>query len=176
MHHNIMCAMVKSRYIGDGHPTFNRSPYNGYINPYNWVDDHPLLYGNNGSLDPGTCVYTTVTPEIRKNLPSSRLALRSPFQHIDPSNCNCVLHTGHRYHDLNSMKQGWSSAPGRTQGVLILGYGYPYEMYRRGIHQVRVLIMAWTRRAQGLFANLTCLPFAVFPSGSYYSMQLFLLT
>ncbi len=26
--------MVKSRYIGDGHPTFNRNPYNGYINPY----------------------------------------------------------------------------------------------------------------------------------------------
>ena len=25
-----------------------------YINPYYWVDDHPLLYGNNGSLDPGS--------------------------------------------------------------------------------------------------------------------------
>ena len=36
-------------------PPFNRNPYNGYINPYYWVDDHPLLYGNNGSLDPGTC-------------------------------------------------------------------------------------------------------------------------
>ena len=48
------CAMVKSRYIGDGHPTFNRNPYNGCLNPYHWVDDHPLLYGNNGSLDPGT--------------------------------------------------------------------------------------------------------------------------
>ena len=23
---------------------FNRNPYNGYINPYYWVDDHPLLY------------------------------------------------------------------------------------------------------------------------------------
>ena len=32
----------------------NRNPYNRYINPYYWVDDHPLLYGNNGSLDPGT--------------------------------------------------------------------------------------------------------------------------
>ena len=31
------------------------NPYNGYISPYHWVDDHPLLYGNNGSLDPGTC-------------------------------------------------------------------------------------------------------------------------
>ena len=49
----ITCAMVNSRYIGDGHPTFNRNPYSGYIK----VDDHPLLYGNNGSLDPGTCAY-----------------------------------------------------------------------------------------------------------------------
>ena len=30
------------------------NPYNGNINPYYWVDDHPLLYGNNGSLDPST--------------------------------------------------------------------------------------------------------------------------
>ncbi len=52
--YNFICAMVNSRYIGDGHPTFNRNPYNGYINPYYWVDDHPILYGNNGSLDPGT--------------------------------------------------------------------------------------------------------------------------
>ena len=50
--------MVKSCCIGDGHPTFNRNPYNGYINPYYWVDDHPLLYGNNGSLDPGTSEYS----------------------------------------------------------------------------------------------------------------------
>ena len=48
------CATVQSRYIGDGHHTFNRNPYNRYINPYYWVDDHPLLDGNNGSLDPGT--------------------------------------------------------------------------------------------------------------------------
>ena len=51
-----ICARVKSRYIGDGHPAFNRNPYDGYINPYYWVDDHPLLYGNNGSLDPSTFV------------------------------------------------------------------------------------------------------------------------
>ena len=49
-----ICAMVKSRYIGDGHTTFNRNPYNWYINPYYWRDDHPLVYGNNGSLDPST--------------------------------------------------------------------------------------------------------------------------
>ena len=33
------------------------NPYNGYINPYYWVDDHPLLYGNIGSLDPSTYIY-----------------------------------------------------------------------------------------------------------------------
>ena len=52
-----ICAMVKSRCIGDGHPTFNSNPYNGYINPYYWVDDHPPLYGNNGSLDPSTYIW-----------------------------------------------------------------------------------------------------------------------
>ena len=36
-------------------PPLIGNPYNGYINPYYWVDDHPLLYGNNGSLDPSTC-------------------------------------------------------------------------------------------------------------------------
>ena len=51
-----ICAMVKSRYIGDGHLTFNRNPYNWYIKPYYWVDDHPLLYGNSGSLDPSSYV------------------------------------------------------------------------------------------------------------------------
>ena len=50
-----MCHGQKLRFFGDGRPpTFNRNPYNGYINPYYWVDDHPLLYGNNRSLDPGT--------------------------------------------------------------------------------------------------------------------------
>ena len=49
-----LCHGQKSRFFGDGHPTFNRNPYSGYINPYYWVDDHPLLYGNNGSLDLGT--------------------------------------------------------------------------------------------------------------------------
>ena len=37
-----MCHGQKSRFFGDDHPTFNKNPYNGYINPYYWVDDHPL--------------------------------------------------------------------------------------------------------------------------------------
>ncbi len=28
-----------SNVMWDGHPTFNRNPYNGYINPYYWVDE-----------------------------------------------------------------------------------------------------------------------------------------
>ena len=47
--------MVKSRYIGDGHPTF------WYIKRHYWVDDHPLLYGNNWSLDPSTSDLTLDT-------------------------------------------------------------------------------------------------------------------
>ena len=39
--------------MGDLPPLIG-NPYNGYINPYYWVDDHPLLYGNIGSLDPST--------------------------------------------------------------------------------------------------------------------------
>ena len=48
--------MVKRRvFLGMGDlPPLIGNPYNGYINPYYWVDDHPLLYGDNGSLDPGT--------------------------------------------------------------------------------------------------------------------------
>ena len=53
----IMCAMVKSRvFWGMGNlPALIGNPYSGYINTYYWVDDHPLLYGKNGTLDPGTC-------------------------------------------------------------------------------------------------------------------------
>ena len=40
--------------LGMAIPPLIGNPCNGYINPYYWVDDHPLLYGNNGSLDPST--------------------------------------------------------------------------------------------------------------------------
>ena len=40
--------------LGMAIPPLMGNPYNGYKNPYYWVDDHPLLYGNNGSLDPST--------------------------------------------------------------------------------------------------------------------------
>ena len=49
-------------------PPLIGNPYSGYINPYYWVDDHPLLYGNHGSLDPGT--YTSW-----QNLPFEKLSL-----------------------------------------------------------------------------------------------------
>ena len=81
-----VCAMVKSRYTGDGHPTFNRNPYNGYMNPYYWVDDHPLLYGNNGSLDPGT--YETkpffLWPKVLHPMPG----VQSQTKAVDLSQCD----------------------------------------------------------------------------------------
>ena len=44
---------INSLVLGDGRPpTFSREWPFGYINPYYWVDDHPLLYGNKGGLDP----------------------------------------------------------------------------------------------------------------------------
>ena len=46
-------------------PPLIGNPYNGYINPYYWVDDHPLLYGNNGSLDPNTFGRGPITPGLR---------------------------------------------------------------------------------------------------------------
>ena len=67
-----MCHGQARRYIGDGKPpTLIGNPYNGYINPYYWVDfSHPLLYGN-GSLDPSTYPYfwgwdwdSTINPTI----------------------------------------------------------------------------------------------------------------
>ena len=39
-----MCHDQKSRFIGDGHPTFNRNPYNWYIKPYYWVDEFIPYY------------------------------------------------------------------------------------------------------------------------------------
>ena len=44
---NVPCSKVAI--LGMVIPPFNGNPYNGCINPYYWVDDHPLLYGNNGS-------------------------------------------------------------------------------------------------------------------------------
>ena len=84
-----MCATVKSRYIGDGHPTFTRNPYNGYINPYYWVDDHPLLYGNNGSLDPGTCNTSLMNAAMPfKQLERSRGQGALPFNKPPTANCH----------------------------------------------------------------------------------------
>ena len=56
---NPICAMVKSRYIGNGMliPPSIGKPYNGYIyniHPYYKVNDHPYAKEDNGSLDPST--------------------------------------------------------------------------------------------------------------------------
>ena len=42
----------KLLYLGILIPPLVGNPYNGYIKAYYWIDDHSLLHGNNGSLDP----------------------------------------------------------------------------------------------------------------------------
>ncbi len=49
--HGAYVPWSKVAILGMAIPPLIGNPYNGYINPYYWVDDHPLLYGNNGSLD-----------------------------------------------------------------------------------------------------------------------------
>ena len=46
--------------LGMAIPPLIGNPYNGYINPYCWVDGHPLLCGNNGSLDPSSSTYPNI--------------------------------------------------------------------------------------------------------------------
>ena len=59
-----VCQGQKSQNGGMVIPHSIGNPYIGYTNPivyywvykpYYWVNDHPLLYGSNGSLDPSTC-------------------------------------------------------------------------------------------------------------------------
>ena len=55
-----MCHGQKSRFFGDGRPpTFNRNPYNGYINPYYWVDDHPWEF-RPYVANMGPCLYISL--------------------------------------------------------------------------------------------------------------------
>ena len=61
-------------------PPLIGNPYNGYINPYYWVDDHPLLYGNNVSLDPSTYDLSWKTKPSRGTSESS---LRTSFTIIE---------------------------------------------------------------------------------------------
>ena len=66
-------------------PPFIGNPYNGYINPYYWVDDHPLLYGNNGSLDPGTYEIDTPLCNVKSRCIISRQ--KTCFDKGHPSCC-----------------------------------------------------------------------------------------
>ena len=39
-----MCQGRSTPYVGDGHLIFKRNRYNGYINPYYWVDEFIPYY------------------------------------------------------------------------------------------------------------------------------------
>ena len=54
---HVTCARVDQLLIlGMVIPPLRGHPYNGYTNPYYWVDDHPILHGNDGSIDPSTYI------------------------------------------------------------------------------------------------------------------------
>ena len=65
---------------------------------YRWVDDHPLLYGSNGSLDPGTyiCMFEKKIPNQNLHLP--RLLGGGALPN---------LHSPHQ----NTSSHGWSTYP-----------------------------------------------------------------
>ena len=44
-----------------GHPSRNRNPYNGYLTPYQWLDDHPLLWETKPCFDHRTYNIFVVT-------------------------------------------------------------------------------------------------------------------
>ena len=56
-------------------PPLIRNPYTVYITPYYWVDDHPLLYGNNGSLD---------SSDARRSIHTVRMPLTQVNGSLDP--------------------------------------------------------------------------------------------
>ena len=58
------------------------NPYNGYINPYYWVDDHPLLYGNNGSWSTRSHIWRQVATEAQEFFHMVTTVRRIGQQHI----------------------------------------------------------------------------------------------
>ena len=141
-----MCAMVKSRYIGDGHPTFNRNPYNGYINPYYWVDDHPLLYGNTGSLDSGTCDPGAVKRQTQRRFPGL-LGASCPWdlgsQELEAS----VGETSHlaKWNPTNKIRQIW----------------YEFMNFSRVFKVFMSIIVHWFHHWRVFKPHKTCLGFSL---------------
>ena len=83
-------------------PPLIGNPYNGYINPYYWVDDHPLLYGNNGSLDPSTYILwdllaTLITLRIIRTPPSRASINMSAVVRVQSSTTNIGSDTSKQF-------------------------------------------------------------------------------
>ena len=82
----------------------------GILNPYYWVDDHPLLYGNNGSLDPGT--YNLFVSHRFDLWPADTISM-----HSAPNCAGCRGRPGIARKPLVWMGSGW--ADGLILGNLI---------------------------------------------------------
>ena len=76
--------------LGDGHPTFNRNPYNGYIKPYYWVD-FPIsnLEGTNVSLQARSLSFKWGICQ-RPGISLDKCQMLSPTLQKHPE-MNCIL-------------------------------------------------------------------------------------
>ena len=99
------------------HPTFSLgNPYNGYIKTriIGLMSLSPIIYGNNGSLDPIAHVRTLISyhPQILKNLNSFegeglmliKCTQKNSFKQFQPKGiacvCVCVFEVSNRINDL----------------------------------------------------------------------------
>ena len=90
-----------------------------YKNPYYWVDDYSLLYGNNGSLEPGT--YVNVGQNLGGICPLI-IMLRDFFQVKPP--CTCSPHWfSHGFSVIGSccfLVQPWTMPLGNPCNPILL--------------------------------------------------------
>jgi len=106
-----MCQGRSTPYIGDGHPPFIGNPYNGYINPYYWVDDQaPIILGNTGSLDHTTHIIFAVNPEApsicSKRFAFQRMIFRPSVPFDSASTCDRLHHEQENAIKLNKGNLG----------------------------------------------------------------------
>ena len=81
-----MCHGQKSRFFGHGrHPTFNRDPYNGYINPYYWVDEFIPYYMEIMGVDRPWHIFSSPLPP-RKTFGAEKI-----YSKIEVTDC-CMSH------------------------------------------------------------------------------------
>ncbi len=111
--------------MGDLQPLIG-NPYNGYINPYYWVDDHPLLYGNNGSLDPSTYIHPNENLEFSAFCPENTNGTKTPTPGIWVKK---TYFTSLQFSYLGKIPQLLHHLPEFTSTRILVGGFKPFEQY-----------------------------------------------